>query len=813
MFSYALRIRPRLSEWRGWFPLAILLAAMASVFALGGDRGYFYRGDVHGEASVRTLAIAELLSPAHGFRLARSVWRDEDGGFEYDPYSRFPIGGYALIKLATLPFGSDLAAKLLAARVLMMAMFCGAALFAYLAVVQVAGGRWAALAAVSLAFSGLYALHYADAVFNEGVMDLFGAALAFHGMVEFARGGRFRQLALKTCAALLLGWHVYALILPFAVLGFVGEAAAAARRAASSDGGAIAAARAAGGAFVRSRYVALSGGAILFGGALLAFNLAGEFSAYDGNKALSKLPTVRSMTDRFGHTGTYIGADGTEWDGFLRQQFYRVGVMSAPYAVVRAVGGDFRIPEFAPPLAPTLWGAAATGAALAGLAAFRGRYLIPMASIILFGFCWALPMRYNTYYPLHAHEGIPYIGVALVLFSAALIAVRRALGGRIGGAAVAGTGALAALVFALSVLLAGQTGRDADQAEREKTMFADFNAIADIIEGKRVLLVSSPPEWGDDRGFRRHPPYYYLSGSYWRTAYGCANVTPGAADFAISRHRHEDLDLLTPENRVAFLYGAPNPLELCRAERRLLESSEPAARSEFDVYFQANANALRYLKAPCAPEDYEAPFFVYAYPENANDLPDEFRDSGFQGFSPAIFDEVKVFDGACLMTLYLPYDPIPYYPISAIETGQYISGGGRVWEVAITPPPSAARVALYEKIYQATASGEPAARAGFDLYLDGDALTYLKEPCSEDDTRGRFFLSVHPSDLDDLPAERREIGHESLNFDFAPPAGVIFNGKCMITRQLPSYAIERIQTGQDAPGGARLWSADVSTDD
>ena len=192
--------------------MAILMAAMASVFALGGDRGYFYRGDVHGEASVRTLAIAELLSPAHGFRLTRSVWRGADGGFEYDPYSRFPVVGYALIKLAILPFGSDLAAKLVAARVLMMAIFCGAALFAYLAVAQVAGGRWIALAAVSLAFSGLYALYYADAVFNEGVMDLFGAALAFHGMVEFARGGRFRQVAVKTCAALLLGWHVYALI-------------------------------------------------------------------------------------------------------------------------------------------------------------------------------------------------------------------------------------------------------------------------------------------------------------------------------------------------------------------------------------------------------------------------------------------------------------------------------------------------------------------------------------------------------------------------------------------------------------------------
>ena len=602
---------------------------------------------------------------------------------------------------------------------------------------------------------------------------------------------------------------MYALILPFAVLGFGGEAVAAARGGAAASGGSIAAARAAGVSFVRSRYIALAGVSIAFGGALLAFNLVGEFSAYDGDRALSKLPTARSITSRFGQTDTYKSASGTEWDSFLRRQLYRAGVMSAPYALVRAVGGDFRIPEFALPPAPTLWGAAAAGGAIAGLAVFRRRYIVPMAALVLSGFCWVLPMRYNTYYPLHAQEGIPYIGVALVLFSAALIVARRAMGGRAAAqAAIAATASLAAIVFALSVALAGQAGRDADRTEREKTTLADFNAISDIIRGKRVLLVSRPPEWGDDHGFRRHPPYFYLSGSYWRTAYGCESAPPDAADFAVSRNRHEDLDLLTPENRVAFLYGAPDPAEFCRAERRLLESSEPAARSEFDVYFQPRANALRYLKTPCAPADYEAPFFVYAYPDSASDLPDKFRESGFQSFSPARFNDVKIFDGACLMTLYLPY-----YPISVIETGQYISGGGRVWEVSITPPPSAERIANYERIYQAAASGEPAARAGFDLYLEGGALTYLKEPCSEDDARGRFFLSVHPADADDLPAERRASGHESLNFDFAPPGGVMFNGKCMITRQLPNYPIERIETGQDAPGGGRLWSADIAVGD
>ena len=75
--------------------------------------------------------------------------------------------------------------------------------------------------------------------------------------------------------------------------------------------------------------------------------------------------------------------------------------------------------------------------------------------------------------------------------------------------------------------------------------------------------------------------------------------------------------------------------------------------------------------------------------------------------------------------------------------------------------------------------------------------------------RGRFFLSVHPANVADLPPASREVGHESLNFTFAPPAGVVFNGKCMATRRLPDYDIARIETGQWIPGGERVWDAEI----
>ena len=97
-------------------------------------------------------------------------------------------------------------------------------------------------------------------------------------------------------------------------------------------------------------------------------------------------------------------------------------------------------------LAPTVWGLAATGAALASLAFARGRRLL-MATDVLFGFCWAIPMRHSVFFQFHTYETLIYVWLALALFSAALLGVRRLLGER---AAIAAA-ALAALIFALSV--------------------------------------------------------------------------------------------------------------------------------------------------------------------------------------------------------------------------------------------------------------------------------------------------------------------------------------------------------------------------
>ena len=199
------------------------------------------------------MTVAANLSPDDGFQMCRRRRPDAvQGQICAYPYNVFPIGPFALVRLATEAAGDSPVRQLYAARLLTLAFFAGAAVLAWLALARLLGDRRIALAAVLLAWSSYYLLYYGDMVSSE-VPALFGVMLAFHGMVLFAQEGRFRQLALKTAAALLLGWQVVGLIAPFVLLGLAGELARARGRA---DGDPRPYARRALAAIARSPYLA-----------------------------------------------------------------------------------------------------------------------------------------------------------------------------------------------------------------------------------------------------------------------------------------------------------------------------------------------------------------------------------------------------------------------------------------------------------------------------------------------------------------------------------------------------------------------------
>ena len=796
-------LSPLLARARVWLPPALLILALSALFVFGGDRGYFYRAWLHNENSAKNLALAENLSPTDAFRLFREKTLAEDGSPRYDMYSRFPIGGTALIKLATAPF-DGLSAKLTAARTLALLMFCGAAVFASLAVARLTSSRWVGVAAALIAFSSYYALYHGDAVSNESAMDIFGVMMTFHGMVAFVQDGRFRQLVVKACAALLVGWHVYALLLAFIVFGLAREIIALTRRRSDSakrppvwnihiitEGGrkchmsTFA-------ALICNRYIILGAAALLFGIVVLGTNLVNEYYAYGGETAAADLPSLRSALKKTGA----LESDQIDLPLFARQQLYRAGGAALPYALPWKRG----FPEPSqPPAAGVAVGALALGAALAGIA-FARRYRTLWTTLALFGFFWAILARDNAAFDAHDYEALYYVGVPLTLFGLALMGARRTWGERAPVAA-----ALAAVVvFAVSAFQMGNLDRDGEKAEYMKAEMSDFDAIREKTRGDAVAVLPGPGYSYDWLRYHRAP--YYLAGSVlWD---GDDNPTPPRMDgvkYVVS-HR-EDYEWgypLTPQNRVAFLYEV-ELFHLPPAELRRVESTEPAARSDFDLYLEGDT--LTYIKDPCGEDDSRRRFFLSVHPVNAADLPEDRRALGHDSLNFDFSPQGIMPDGKCAIRRLLPR-----YPIASISTGQFIPDEGEIWSAEITLPMSAESIAYYESVYQAAKSGDLIIRSDFDIYLDGDTLTYLKAPCAESDARGRFFLSVHPVDPADLPEDRRELGHDGLNFDFAPD-GIIFNGKCMIRRELPDYRISKIETGQWLPGVGGLWRGEAAVGD
>ena len=230
-------------------------------------------------------------------------------------------------------------------------------------------------------------------------------------------------------------------------------------------------------------------------------------------------------------------------------------------------------------------------------------------------------------------------------------------------------------------------------------------------------------------------------------------------------------------------------------------SAPSASGGGFDVY--ADGGALTYINEDCGEEDARGRFSLFAFPVDQNDLPLPMRNAGLE-YERLDFDFQNYgarMGGKCVIVR-----DLPDYAISHIETSRFAPGESRLWSVVI---PLAGYRERYERALSRL-SGEPAARSGFDIWLDGNELTYVKENCDEADTRGRFFLSIFPADLDDLPQSARDAGreHESLNFDFAR-YGAILDGKCVIIRRLPDYAISRVETGQWLPGEGELWRAGV----
>ena len=739
------------------------------------------------------MQLVANFSPDHNFLLFYHRILN-DGTTSYEPYSRYPIGTYALIKLAILPFEDDKATSLYAARLLMLLFFAAAAVLAYFALYRLTSDPWIALTATALSFSSFHWMYYKDIILTQLSPRMFGIMLTFYGMVIFMQDGRFRQLLIKSCVALLLCWPVMSLLLPFVVLGLAHEMVHS--YAANSLLPLWSHMRSVAASLFSSRYLILGVVALLFCALVMAFNFTNEYRALD--VPLAQLPTIQSMLMRLSINPVLLStnADQLDWQPFLRNQFFRISVMSTPFSLFSLFGysaleiRQSSFPDYLPYLGIVIF-----GVCLLGL--MFGRHKILMATLLLAGWCWVLPLRSST--GLHTHDALVFTGIPLVFFlngASSLLFILKRLSHRLSRYLIAGLAVATLLVFVLSnfSIASDSFGRDAISKE----IVSDVATIRKITEGKNVfnpritfplhnlLEVNSIID-------------YYLTNTFIYYAYD----PHYPYDYLILDTRIDGDALLTPENRHLFLYNH-NTLSLFDAYSHRMASimsADPVLHSNFDIYL--SENVITYVKEACQETDTQAPFFMHIIPVDTNDHREQHGDYFYLDFDVTGLR----FDGKCLIHVNLPE-----YDVDHIVTGQFIFGEDTLWRGAFSVRENqltASEINALELEYESIVSAEPVLRSNFDIYLSENDITYVKEACQETDTQTKFFLHIFPVDTNDLPDHRQQYGFDNFDFTFYK-FGLRFNGKCLIHVNLPEYDIDRIVTGQFISGQGKLWRGEFS---
>ena len=111
----------------------------------------------------------------------------------------------------------------------------------------------------------------------------------------------------------------------------------------------------------------------------------------------------------------------------------------------------------------------------------------------------------------------------------------------------------------------------------------------------------------------------------------------------------------------------------------------------------------------------------------------------------------------------------------------------------------------YRALHRAVTAGEPAVRGGgFDVYLHGSRLAWVKEACEPGALRRKFWLKFYPVEARFLRPPLRERGYiESEAY------GVRFDDKCLGATRLPDFALVRARLGQSVPSVGLLWEVDM----
>lgn len=231
--------------------------------------------------------------------------------------------------------------------------------------------------------------------------------------------------------------------------------------------------------------------------------------------------------------------------------------------------------------------------------------------------------------------------------------------------------------------------------------------------------------------------------------------------------------------------------------RETIAEMQPRVYGPFNVHY--HENRLVYERAECDEYDAAPRFNLHIIPGNADDLPDDREEHGFDSLD-FLFTEHKIpyVDGCAAVV------ELPDYEIAAVATGQFIRGERQIWsrEFRIGQPPALSVAAMTGLLDDA----ELLAQSEFDLYRNEDTLLWAKTACGDEDVFPKFYVHIIPVRVSDLPEERRQSRFDNLDFNFFNRGALTPGGTCVAAMQLPGYPVAAVRTGQFTSDG-EVWSA------
>ena len=131
------------------------------------------------------------------------------------------------------------------------------------------------------------------------------------------------------------------------------------------------------------------------------------------------------------------------------------------------------------------------------------------------------------------------------------------------------------------------------------------------------------------------------------------------------------------------------------------------------------------------------------------------------------------------------HDPEDFQPFFDFVEENYLA-------VDTLPPYTVFSLKRDDAANQVPIQGELIIRSVYDVYLDGRTLNYVRRQCANDDAAKRFILHVIPVDNSVIDGNEQH----TMDFSFIEGKEWYVGESCVVSRQLPDFAIAYIRTGQ-----------------